>query len=92
MNAEWFVKRLCEAVRGLPVAGALLAAVALAFPGAPASAADSFSTDWAEAAKSQARLIAGVAGLKAIFLVSALTVLCAAIVARHLIRQPLPAS
>ena len=63
MNAEWFVKRLCEAARGLPVAGALLAAVSLAFPGAPASAADSFSTDWAEAAKSQARLIAGGAGL-----------------------------
>ncbi len=63
MNAEWFVKRLCEAARGLPVAGALLAAVWLAFPGAPASAADSFSTDWAEAAKSQARLIAGGANL-----------------------------
>ena len=32
-------------------------------PGAPARAADSFSTDWAQGAKSQARLIAAGAGL-----------------------------
>ena len=48
------VKRLCAAGRDLPVCGAL----AVALFGAPAFAANSFSTDWALAAKSQARLIA----------------------------------
>jgi DsbC/DsbD-like thiol-disulfide interchange protein len=52
MSTEWLVKRL-------HAAGALT----LALFGAPAFAADSFSTDWAQAAKSQARLIAGVDGL-----------------------------
>jgi DsbC/DsbD-like thiol-disulfide interchange protein len=41
----------------------LAAALALVLIGAPARAADSFSTDWARAAKSQARLIAAGAGL-----------------------------
>jgi DsbC/DsbD-like thiol-disulfide interchange protein len=41
----------------------LAAALALVLVGAPARAADSFSTDWARAAKSQARLIAAGAGL-----------------------------
>ena len=35
------------------------AALALALLGSPALAADPFSSDWARAAKSQARLIAG---------------------------------
>ena len=39
------------------------AALALVLTGAPARAADSFSTDWAQGAKSQARLIAGGPGL-----------------------------
>jgi DsbC/DsbD-like thiol-disulfide interchange protein len=39
------------------------AALALILAGAPARAADSFSTDWAQGAKSQARLIAGGPGL-----------------------------
>jgi DsbC/DsbD-like thiol-disulfide interchange protein len=52
MSTEWLVKRL-------HAAGALT----LALFGAPAFAADSFSTNWAQAAKSQARLIAGVDGL-----------------------------
>jgi DsbC/DsbD-like thiol-disulfide interchange protein len=55
MSAERLVKRLPAPWRGLPIGGAL----ALALFGAPAFAADSFSTDWALAAKSQARLIAG---------------------------------
>ncbi len=42
---------------------ALAAALALLLVGAPARAGDSFSTDWARAAKSQARLIAAGAGL-----------------------------
>jgi DsbC/DsbD-like thiol-disulfide interchange protein len=42
---------------------ALAAALMLVLFGAPASAADSFSTDWAAGAKSQARLIAAGAGL-----------------------------
>ena len=44
---------------GLPVGGALAAALSLVLPATPAFAADAFSTDWALAAKSQARLIAG---------------------------------
>jgi len=46
-----------------PVIGAALAAFALVLPEAASLAADSFSTDWARAAKSQARLIAGGGGL-----------------------------
>ena len=41
----------------------LAAALSLGLTCAPALAADSYSTDWAPAAKSQARLIAGDAGL-----------------------------
>ncbi len=43
--------------------GPLCAALALVLIGAPARAADSFSTDWAQGAKSEARLIAAGAGL-----------------------------
>jgi DsbC/DsbD-like thiol-disulfide interchange protein len=42
---------------------AALATFALVLPVAPALAADSFSTDWAQGSKSQARLIAAGAGL-----------------------------
>jgi DsbC/DsbD-like thiol-disulfide interchange protein len=49
--------------RGGLLAPALAAALALVLIGAPARAADSFSTDWARAAKSQARLIAAGPGL-----------------------------
>jgi DsbC/DsbD-like thiol-disulfide interchange protein len=42
---------------------ALAAALALSLLGASARAADSFSTDWAQSAKSQARLIAAGGGL-----------------------------
>ena len=59
MRTERLVKGLCAAAGGLPVGGALAAAFLLLLPGAPAFAADAFSTDWALAAKSQARLIAG---------------------------------
>jgi DsbC/DsbD-like thiol-disulfide interchange protein len=59
MSTERVVKRLRAARGGLPIGGALAAAVAFVLPGAPAFAADAFSTDWALAAKSQARLIAG---------------------------------
>jgi DsbC/DsbD-like thiol-disulfide interchange protein len=58
MRTECFVKRLRAAGKGLPIGGALAGALSLVLPGAPAFAADSFSTDWARAAKSQARLIA----------------------------------
>jgi DsbC/DsbD-like thiol-disulfide interchange protein len=59
MRTERLVKGLCAAAGGLPVEGALAAAILFLLPSAPAFAADSFSTDWALAAKSQARLIAG---------------------------------
>src|SRR5580700_1558054 len=59
MSAGWFVKRLRAAERGLPIVGALAAALSLVLPAIPAFAADAFSTDWAPAAKSRARLIAG---------------------------------
>jgi DsbC/DsbD-like thiol-disulfide interchange protein len=59
MSAGWFVKRLRAAERGLPIGGALAAALSLVLPAIPAFAADAFSTDWAPAAKSRARLIAG---------------------------------
>ena len=59
MSAERLVKRLRAARRGLRIGGALAAALSLALAGAPAFAADLFSTDWTPTAKSQARLIAG---------------------------------
>src|SRR3984957_6959441 len=59
MGAGWLVKRLRAAERGLPIGGALAAALSLVLPAMPAFAADAFSTDWAPAAKSRARLIAG---------------------------------
>jgi DsbC/DsbD-like thiol-disulfide interchange protein len=46
-----------------PQRRALAAGLMLVLIGAPARATDSFSTDWAQGAKSQARLIAGGAGL-----------------------------
>jgi DsbC/DsbD-like thiol-disulfide interchange protein len=58
MSTERLVKGR-HAAAGRPIGGALAAAFSLLLPGAPAFAADSFSTDWALAAKSQARLIAG---------------------------------
>jgi DsbC/DsbD-like thiol-disulfide interchange protein len=59
MSTERVVKRLRAAGGGLPIRGALAAALSFVLPGALAFAGDSFSTDWAHAAKSQARLIAG---------------------------------
>ena len=59
MSTERVVKRLRAAGGGLPIRGALAAALSFVLPGAPAFAADPFSTDWAHVAKSQARLIAG---------------------------------
>jgi len=59
MSTERLIKRLRAAGEGLPIGGALAAALSLVLASAPAFAADSFSTDWALAAKSQARLIAG---------------------------------
>src|SRR5580692_3502066 len=59
MSTKRLVKRLPVPGRGLPIGGALAAALSLLLPAASASAADAFSTDWAPAAKSQARLIAG---------------------------------
>ncbi len=57
MSAERLVKGLGGLGGGLPIGGAL--AAALSVLATPAFAADAFSTDWAPAAKSQARLIAG---------------------------------
>jgi DsbC/DsbD-like thiol-disulfide interchange protein len=59
MSTERLIMRLRAAWEGLPIGGALGAALSLVLASAPAFAADSFSTDWALAAKSQARLIAG---------------------------------
>src|ERR1700721_219828 len=59
MSTERLVKGLCAAVGSLPIGGALFPALSLVLPAASASAADAFSTDWAPAAKSRARLIAG---------------------------------
>src|SRR5580704_17753310 len=59
MSAGWLVKRLRAAERGLPIGGALAASLSLVLSAIPAFAADAFSTDWAPAAKSRARLIAG---------------------------------
>jgi DsbC/DsbD-like thiol-disulfide interchange protein len=53
----------CAARQGGPLKAALAAALALLVTGAPARAADSFATDWAQGAKSQARLIAAGADL-----------------------------
>ena len=58
MSAGRLVKRLRAAWRA-PMRAALAGAFVLALPGAALLAADSFSTDWALAAKSKARLIAG---------------------------------
>jgi DsbC/DsbD-like thiol-disulfide interchange protein len=58
MSTERLVKGRGAAV-GRPIGGALAAAFSLLLLGAPAFAADAFSTDWALTAKSQARLIAG---------------------------------
>jgi DsbC/DsbD-like thiol-disulfide interchange protein len=58
MSRERLVKRLFGAGKGLAFGGALVGGVALFVVSAPALAADLFSTDWAPAAKSQARLIA----------------------------------
>ena len=63
MSTGRLFKGFCAAAGGLPTGGALAAALSLLLPGAPAFAADAFSTDWALAAKSQARLIAGGADL-----------------------------
>ncbi len=58
MSAGPLVKRLRAASRRLPIGAVLAAALALALIGAPALAADAFSTDWAAGAKHEARLIA----------------------------------
>jgi DsbC/DsbD-like thiol-disulfide interchange protein len=59
MTTERLVKGLRALGGGLAIGGALAAVLSLVLPAAPAFAADAFSTDWALAAKSQARLIAG---------------------------------
>jgi DsbC/DsbD-like thiol-disulfide interchange protein len=59
MSTERLVKRLRAAGEGVAFGGALAGVLSLVLASAPAFAADSFSTDWAPAAKSQARLIAG---------------------------------
>src|SRR5271156_4971582 len=59
MTTERLVKGLRALGAGLAIGGALAAVLSLVLPAAPAFAADAFSTDWALAAKSQARLIAG---------------------------------
>jgi DsbC/DsbD-like thiol-disulfide interchange protein len=53
MSTERLIERLRATARGAFAVG-----LAFTLPGAPAFGADSFSTDWAPAAKSQARLIA----------------------------------
>ncbi len=63
MSADGLVKRLRVAERGWLTAGVLAAALSLVFPCVSALAADAFSSDWAHAAKSQARLIAGSGGV-----------------------------
>ena len=55
--------RSCDETPRVGFLTAALAALALVLPAAPARAADSFSTDWAQGSKSQARLIAAGAGL-----------------------------
>jgi len=59
MSAVSLVKSLRASEGGLAIKGVLVVALSLVVPSAmPAVAADSFSTDWTLAAKSQARLIA----------------------------------
>ena len=58
MSTDRLMKRPRAAARGLPI-GAARRALWLVLAGAPAFAADAFSTDWAPSAKSQSRLIAG---------------------------------
>ena len=58
-------KRPRAALRSGPRGVGLAAALTLVLTGAPARAADSFSTDWAPGAKSQARLVAASADLAA---------------------------
>src|ERR1700743_246468 len=58
MSTKRLIKRLRTADGGLRIGGALAAALSLVLPVMPAFATDSFSTDWAPAAKSQTRLIA----------------------------------
>ncbi len=58
MSVTRSIERLCVARRAAIKTG-LAAAIAVALHGAPAFAADAFSTDWALGAKSKARLIAG---------------------------------
>ena len=58
MSTERLIKGPLAAA-GRPIGGGLAVALSLVLSIAPASAADSFSTDWAPTAKSQARLIAG---------------------------------
>ncbi len=60
MSAGSLVRRLRAASRRLPIA-----ALGLALGGAPALAADAFSTDWAAGAKHEARLIAAGGDLAA---------------------------
>src|ERR1700733_4026810 len=59
MSTARLTKRLRASRKGASIRGALVAALSLLAPAASAYAADAFSTDWAIAAKSQARLIAG---------------------------------
>lgn len=58
MSTGWLTKRPRATRRGLTTGGVLAFVLALAPPAASAFGADLFSTDWAPAAKSQARLIA----------------------------------
>jgi len=62
MTAAGWVERL-RAARRAPLGAALAAVFVLAPCGASALGADSFSTDWAHEAKSEARLIAASSGL-----------------------------
>src|ERR1700678_482642 len=59
MTTERLVKGLRDLGGGLAIGGALAAVLSLVVPAAPAFAADALAADWAPAAKSQARLIAG---------------------------------
>jgi DsbC/DsbD-like thiol-disulfide interchange protein len=59
MSTARLTKRLRASGRGTPIGGSFGVALSLLLPVASAFAADAFSTDWALAAKSQARLIAG---------------------------------
>jgi DsbC/DsbD-like thiol-disulfide interchange protein len=59
MSTARLTKRLRASGRGIPIRGALAASLSLLLPAASAFAADAFSSDWALAAKSRARLIAG---------------------------------